>query len=122
MKISHSSTNLLFRGRKTTQKIRLTMTLTFFSFQIPSRQQSSPISPSCESPNITLQGETSANRPLQVYRRRIQPDLTLLQAQEYEPEQGNELSHSSLPILDLDQPIAIRKGRRECTKNPLYPS
>ena len=30
MKISLSSTNLLFRGRKTTQKIRLTMTLTFF--------------------------------------------------------------------------------------------
>jgi hypothetical protein len=92
-----------------------------FSFQIPSRQQSSPISPSCESPNITLQGETTADRPLQVYRRRIQPDLTLLQAQESEPEQGNELSHSSLPIPDLDQPIAIRKGKRECTKNPLYP-
>jgi len=51
-----------------------------FSFQIPSRQQSSPISPSCESPNITLQGETTADRPLQVYRRRIQHDLTLLQA------------------------------------------
>ena len=47
--------------------------------------------------------------------------MTLLQAQESEPEQGNELSHSSLPIPDLDQPIAIRKGRRECTKNPLYP-
>jgi len=44
-----------------------------------------------------------------------------LQAQESEPEQGNELSHSSLPIPDLDQPIAIRKERRECTKNPLYP-
>jgi len=28
--ISLSSTNLLFRGRKTTQKIRLTMTLIFF--------------------------------------------------------------------------------------------
>ena len=120
MKISLSSTNLLFRVRKTTQKIRLTMT-NIFSFQIPSRQQSSPISPSCESPNTTLQGETTADRPLQVYRRRIQPDLTLLQAQESEPEQGNELSHSSLPIPDLDQPIAIRQGRRECTKNPLYP-
>jgi len=93
-----------------------------FSFQIPSRQQSSPIiSPSCESPNITLQGETTVDRPLQVYRRRIQPDLTLLQAQETEPEQGNELSHSSLPIPDLYQPIAIRKGRKECTKSPLYP-
>jgi hypothetical protein len=44
-----------------------------------------------------------------------------LQAQESEPEQGNELSHSSLPIPDLDQPSAIRKERRECTKNPLYP-
>jgi hypothetical protein len=44
-----------------------------------------------------------------------------LQAQESEPEQGNELSPSSLPIPDLDQPIAIRKGIRECTKNPLYP-
>jgi hypothetical protein len=96
------------------------MTLTFFSFQILSRQQSSPISSSCESLNITLQGETTVNRPLQVYRRRIQPNLTLLQAQESEPEQGNELSHSSLPTPDLDQLIATRKGRRECTTNLLY--
>jgi len=47
-----------------------------------------------------------------------------MQAQESEPEQGNETSHPSLSILntnDLDQPIAIRNGIRECTKNPLYP-
>ena len=135
------------------------MTLIFFSFQFPARQKSSFFISTyakssnreslqletnlIESPNLTkesLQLETTATRPLQVYRRRIQPDQTLLQAQESELEQGNELSHPSLfapdvnnldqlsypsssshDINDLDQPSAIRKGIRECTKNPLYP-
>jgi hypothetical protein len=30
-------------------------------------------------------------------------------------------SSSTPDINDLDQLIAIRKGIRECTKNPLYP-
>jgi hypothetical protein len=30
-------------------------------------------------------------------------------------------SSSTPDINNLDQPIAIRKGIRECTKNPLYP-
>jgi hypothetical protein len=56
------------------------------SFQIPSRQQSSMNSPLAKSPNLTretLQGETTTtDRPLQVYRRRVQPIQTLMQAQE----------------------------------------
>uniref|UniRef100_A0A6N2LNN3 Uncharacterized protein n=1 Tax=Salix viminalis TaxID=40686 RepID=A0A6N2LNN3_SALVM len=58
-----------------------------------------------------------------VYKRRVQqPELTPLQAQESEPEKGNEIS----PALDelspnIYQPIAIRKGKGECTKKPLYP-
>lgn len=107
-----------------------------FSFPMSSRQQSSSsmlqthesptsISQTCESLNTTNpQGETTtANKPLQVYKRRVQqPELTPLQAQESEPEQGNEIS----PTLDdlspnIYQPIAIRKGKRECTKKPLYP-
>jgi hypothetical protein len=52
-----------------------------FSFQIPSRQQSSLNSPPIMSPNLTretLQGETTTHWPLQVHRRRVQPDQTLL--------------------------------------------
>ncbi|KAG6775743.1 hypothetical protein POTOM_019236 [Populus tomentosa] len=113
---------------KTDTEDKNTNVFDIFSFQIPSRQQSSLNSPPTKSPNLTretLQGETTTtDRPLQVYRRRVQPIQTLMQAQESEPEQGNETSHPSLSILntnDLDQPIAIRKGIRECTKNPLYP-
>jgi hypothetical protein len=89
-----------------------------FSFQVPSRQQSSPTSPSCESPNITLQGETTVDRPLQVYRRRIQPDLTLLQAQESEPEQGNELSHLSLSIPTLIGQLLLEKEEENALRIP----
>ena len=44
--------------------------------------------------------------------------------QSTEPSPGNEvtiLEQNSTPILDLDLPIALRKGTRECTKRPLYP-
>jgi len=68
------------QGKENNTKDKTNNDFDIFSFQIPSRQQSSPISPSCESLNITLQGETTTDRPLQVYRRRIQYDLTLLQA------------------------------------------
>jgi hypothetical protein len=61
-----------------------------FSFQIPSRQQSSLNSPLTKSPNLTreiLQGETTTtDQPLQVYIRRVQPVQNLMQAQESEPE------------------------------------
>jgi hypothetical protein len=99
MKTNLIFTGLIFRGR-ITQKIRIR---DIFSFQIPAQHQSSSfISPSVESlnleslqpktnliesPNLTkesLQLETTATRPFQVYRRRIQPDQTLLQAQESE--------------------------------------
>uniref|UniRef100_A0A6N2N1V2 Uncharacterized protein n=1 Tax=Salix viminalis TaxID=40686 RepID=A0A6N2N1V2_SALVM len=77
-------------------------------FFIPPRQQSSSTLQTCESPNITtLQGKAPGNRPLHIYRRRVQPELTLLQAQESEPEQKLEkevymdlppgFSHSLLP-------------------------
>ena len=32
----------------------------------------------------------AANKPLQVYKRRVQSKLTYLQAQKFEPKQGNE--------------------------------
>ena len=41
-----------------------------------------------------------------------------------EPSLGNEvtiLEQNSTPILDHDEPIALRKGTHECTKRPLYP-
>lgn len=68
---------------------------------------------------------TATERPFQVYTRRLQPDHATLQVHESEPIQGTEHSSTLLPlspeIIDIDQPIAIRKGVRKCTENPIYP-
>ena len=59
-----------------------------------------------------------------VYSRKKVAVPRLIQVQESEPTSGNEVTISHLPSQiesELELPIAIRKGTRECTKRSLYP-
>lgn len=111
---------------------------------VPTRvDKSKPCEPvTSESPNSTTEFEPSIiptnithNFPAfsQVYsRRKAVPALTQVQESNSDPE--NEITVRSDPHLhtqsvetsinsidDIDLPIAVRKGTRECTKRPLYP-
>ena len=73
----------------------------------------------------------SATRPLHVYSRMKGLTAQLMPVLDFEPNPSadsvevisNSESHENdVPIVDdEDLPIAIRKGVRECTRQPMYP-
>lgn len=79
-----------------------------------------------ENPNFVIENGRFGN----VYLRKKMVVSESVQVQESNPDPENEvaISNSSLQVEieshvgndDLDLPIAVRKGTRECTKRPLY--
>jgi len=60
------------------------------------------------------------NRFPQVYLRRKSPRPSSVQASEPNPKNEVIPSDLSQSASELDWPMAIRKGTRECTKQPRY--
>lgn len=81
------------------------------SSQVPSSESSSP-------PSITVPQE----QPLQVYTRRNVKDVlpTSTQLTHQSPSTSTDPPCISNPADDTNVPIAIRKGKRSCTHNPIY--
>ncbi|XP_071905634.1 uncharacterized protein [Coffea arabica] len=80
-------------------------------------------------PDLGVEGKSGLNptTPLKVYSRKKVHISEPVQIQESEPQSGTE---NSVPLCvqsdsapcefnDLDLPIAVRKGTRECTKHPI---
>ena len=80
-------------------------------------------------PDLGAEGKSGLNptTPLKVYSRKKVHISEPVQIQESEPQSGTE---NSVPLCvqsdsapcefnDLDLPIAVRKGTRECTKHPI---
>ena len=70
--------------------------------------------------------EPIATGPLQVYSRKRVTELRHMQVQTSEPTLGNEVHKYFAPldshddVDNVDFPIAIRKGTRKCSQQPLY--
>ena len=74
--------------------------------------------------NSTTEGDLQKQPKLRVYSRRnnsrkVEVPVNSQPCQKFEPDPGIQFSTSEPEIVDLDIPIALRKGVRSCTQHPI---
>lgn len=140
LRLSSFFINPIFRKRLLEGKEDL------FLFEIPLSLNTTPSIPSTTSQiPITQENQIPQNEPESVTRENQSPkneleslilraynflkctrrkilDLDPKQIQESEAGVENEVSFDDFVLFDIDIPVALRKGMRECIKHPLYPT